>query len=60
MKIYEFRQMDISDVPAMVNLLVCRQNLEGKVFPFLKTAASIQNTSQIYLKNCSLIINQLG
>lgn len=38
MKICEFRPIDIGDVPAMVDLLVCRQNLESRVFPFLKNS----------------------
>jgi ribosomal protein S18 acetylase RimI-like enzyme len=45
MKICEFRAIDIGYVPAMVDLLVCRQNLESKVFPFLKN--SCLNTKHI-------------
>lgn len=45
MKIYEFRPIDIGDVPAMVALLICRQNLESKLFPFLKN--SCLNTKNI-------------
>ncbi|WP_242850065.1 GNAT family N-acetyltransferase [Clostridium polynesiense] len=45
MKICEYRLIDIGDVPAMVGLLACRQNLESKVFPFLKN--SCLNTKYI-------------
>ncbi len=45
MKICEFRPIDIGDVPAMVDLLICRQNLESKIFPFLKN--SCLNTKHI-------------
>ncbi|WFA09276.1 hypothetical protein [Tissierella sp. Yu-01] len=45
MKICEFRPIGIGDIPAMVDLLVCRQNLESKVFPFLKN--SCLNTKHI-------------
>lgn len=36
MKICKFRPIDIGDVSAMVDLLICRQNLESEIYPFLK------------------------
>ena len=45
MEICEFRPINIGDVPAMVDLLICRQNLESKIFPFLKN--SCLNTKHI-------------
>lgn len=45
MKICEFRPIDIGDIPSMVDLLICRQNFESKVFPFLKN--SCLNTKHI-------------
>ena len=35
---YEFRAITINDVPVMTDLLIDRQNLESKVFPFLKNS----------------------
>jgi hypothetical protein len=35
---YEFRPINISDIPVMTDLLIGRQNLESKVFPFLKNS----------------------
>ncbi|WP_042474757.1 GNAT family N-acetyltransferase [Bacillus ndiopicus] len=34
----EFKQMTIEDIPAMAKLLIERQNLESRVFPFLKNS----------------------
>jgi L-amino acid N-acyltransferase YncA len=34
----EFRPITIDDIPSMADLLICRQNLESKVFPFLKNS----------------------
>ena len=34
----EFRSITINDIPVMTDLLIDRQNLESKVFPFLKNS----------------------
>lgn len=39
MKKYEFRSITIDDIPAMTDLLTCRQNLESQAFPFLKNSS---------------------
>lgn len=36
MRKYEFRLITMDDIPAMVDLLIYRQNLESETFPFLK------------------------
>lgn len=38
MKICEFKPISIDHIPAMADLLIHRQNLEGEVFPFLKNS----------------------
>ena len=38
MKKYEFRSININDIPVMTDLLIGRQNLESKVVPFLKNS----------------------
>jgi len=38
MKNCEFRPITINDIPVMTDLLIGRQNLESKVFPFLKNS----------------------
>ncbi len=38
MKRCEFRKITIDDIPAMSDLLICRQNLESKSFPSLKNS----------------------
>lgn len=38
MRKYEFRSITTDDVPTMTELLIHRQSLEGKVFPFLKNS----------------------
>ena len=35
---FEFRSIAINDIPVMTDLLIGRQNLESKVFPFLKNS----------------------
>ena len=45
MKLYEFRPICYDDVPAMTDLLMCRQNLESNEFPFLRN--SCLNTKYI-------------
>jgi hypothetical protein len=35
---YEFKSITINDIPVMTDLLIGRQNLESKVFPFLKNS----------------------
>ncbi|MBM7614454.1 GNAT family N-acetyltransferase [Alkaliphilus hydrothermalis] len=35
---YEFRLINIDDIPVMTDLLIDRQNLEAEVFPFLKNS----------------------
>ncbi|WP_312430541.1 hypothetical protein [Lacrimispora sp.] len=41
----EFKQISNNDVPAMADLLICRQNLESNEFPFLRN--SCLNTKYI-------------
>lgn len=52
---YEFRSITIDDIPAMTDLLICRQNLESKVFPFLKN--SCLNVKYITDKLEELFVN---
>lgn len=52
---YEFRPITIRDIPAMADLLICRQNLESKVFPFLKN--SCLNVKYITDKLEELFVN---
>jgi hypothetical protein len=35
---YEFRSITINDIPGMADLQIARQNLESRVFPFLKNS----------------------
>lgn len=52
---YEFRPITIGDIPAMTDLLICRQDLESKVFPFLKN--SCLNVKYITDKLEELFVN---
>jgi ribosomal protein S18 acetylase RimI-like enzyme len=58
MKKYEFRSITFDDIPAMADLLIHRQNLESKVFPFLKN--SCLNTKYITDMLEKLFVNSKG
>jgi GNAT superfamily N-acetyltransferase len=38
MQVCEFKAIGIGEIPAMIDLLIGRQNLESKIFPFLKNS----------------------
>jgi GNAT superfamily N-acetyltransferase len=52
---YEFKTITINDIPGMTDLLIGRQNLESKVFPFLKN--SCLNVKYITDKLEKLFVN---
>lgn len=52
---YDFRSITINDIPVMTDLLIGRQNLESKVFPFLKN--SCLNVKYITDKLEELFVN---
>lgn len=52
----EFRSITINDIPVMTELLIGRQNLESKVFPFLKN--SCLNVKYITDNLEELIVNR--
>lgn len=56
---FEFRSIGINDIPAMTDLLIGRQNIESKVFPFLKNKCLnerfIKNSFEKIFKNRRII-----
>lgn len=56
LKVYEFKAISINDIPAMADLLIHRQNVEGEVFPFLKNSClnvkyTIRILEELFINN---------